>query len=69
MLWQILQTKVLLDLSMKQYIKSKPIKWEFKFWFRCDSKTGYFCELDMYLGRKESTQYNLGEGESSNVLV
>ena len=47
--------------SMKQYIKSKPIKWGFKFWFRCDSRTGYLYDMDMYLGRKESTEYNLGE--------
>ena len=28
--------------GMKQYIKSKPIKWGFtiKFWFRCSSKSG-----------------------------
>ena len=27
--------------GMKQYIKSKPIKWGFKFWFRCLRKSGY----------------------------
>ena len=27
--------------DMKQYIKSKPIKWGFQIWFRCYSKTGY----------------------------
>ena len=27
--------------DMKQYIKSKPIKWGFQIWFRCSSKTGY----------------------------
>ena len=26
--------------SMKQYVKNKPIKWSFKFWFRCAGKTG-----------------------------
>ena len=26
--------------SMNQYIKSKPIKWGFKYWYRCDSETG-----------------------------
>ena len=25
--------------SMKQYIKNKPIKWDFKYWYRCDSET------------------------------
>ena len=23
--------------SMKKYIKNKPIKWGFKYWYRCDS--------------------------------
>ena len=55
--------------SMKQYIKSKPIKWGFKFWFRCDSKTGYLHELNMYLGRKESTEYNLGESVVLNLAT
>jgi len=48
--------------SMKQYIKSKPIKWGFKMWFRCCSKTGYVYQFDIYLGRKTATQeYNLGK--------
>ena len=28
-------------LSMKQYIKNKPSKWDFKYWYRCGSETGY----------------------------
>ena len=27
--------------GMKQYIKSKPIKWGFKFWFHCSKKSDY----------------------------
>ena len=27
--------------SMKQYLKNKPIKWGFKYWYRCDGETGY----------------------------
>ena len=46
--------------SMKQYVKNKPIKWGFKFWFRCASKTGYLYQLDLYLGKKEKTEENLG---------
>ena len=46
---------------MKQYIKSKPIKWGFKFWFRCASKTGYLYQMDIYLGHKKATEFNLGE--------
>lgn len=48
--------------SMKQYIKSKPIKWGFKLWFRCCSQTGYLFQFDIYVGRKNSTESSLGEG-------
>ena len=47
--------------GMEQYIKSKPIKWGFKFWFRCSSKTGYLYQMDIYLGKKQNTEFNLGE--------
>ena len=46
--------------GMKQYIKSKPIKWGFKFWFRCSSKSGYLYQMDIYLGRKQTPEFNLG---------
>ena len=35
--------------GMKQYIKSQTIKWGFKFWFRCPSKSGYLYQMDIYL--------------------
>ena len=38
--------------GMKQYRKSKPIKWGFKFWFCCLSKSGYLYQMDIYFGRK-----------------
>ena len=47
-------------LSMKQYVKNKPIKWGFKFWFFCASKAGYLYQLDLYLGNKEKPEENLG---------
>ena len=46
---------------MWQYMKNKPIKWGFKFWFRCGSKSGYLYEFDMYLGKKGNTEFGLGE--------
>ena len=46
--------------SMRQYLKNKPIKWGFKFWYRCASKTGYLYQFDLYLGKKESREENLG---------
>lgn len=48
--------------SMKQYVKNKPIKWGFKFWYRCASSTGYLYQLELYLGKKESAEENLGPG-------
>ena len=45
---------------MKQYVKNKPIKWGFKFWYCCASETGYIYQLDLYLGKKESAEENLG---------
>lgn len=48
--------------SMKQYIKSKPIKWGFKMWCRCESKTGFLFEFDLYTGKKMDQQVGLGEG-------
>ena len=32
--------------SMRQYLKIKPIKWGFKWWFRYASSNGYLYELD-----------------------
>ena len=48
---------------MRQYIKSKPIKWAFKFRFRCSSKSGYLYQINIYLGRKKTPEFNLGHGK------
>ena len=48
--------------SMRQYLKTKPIKWGFKWWFRCVSLNGYLYEFDFYLGKKQDVKVNLGEG-------
>ena len=45
---------------MKQNIINKPIKWGFKYWYRCDSGTGYVYRLELYQGRKEKGELNLG---------
>ena len=39
--------------SCKEYTKNKQIKWGFKWWCRCCSKTGYLYEFYLYLGKKE----------------
>ena len=46
---------------MRQYMKNKPIKGGFKFWFCCGSKSGYLYEFDMYLGKKGNTEFGHGE--------
>ena len=43
--------------GMKQSFKSKL---EFKFRFRCSSQTGYFYQMNMYLGKKQTSEFNLG---------
>ena len=47
--------------SMRQYLKVKPIKWGFKWWFRYESSNGYLYEFDLYLGKKQNVEVNLGE--------
>ena len=37
-------------------MKRKPIKWRFKWWCRCCSKTVYLHEFDLYLGKKGKKQ-------------
>ena len=51
--------------GIKQYIKLKPIKWGFKFWFHCPSKSRYLYQMDIYLGRKQTPEFNLGLGEEA----
>ena len=46
---------------MWQHIKNKPIKWGFRLWYRCAPKTDYLYEFDIYTGRKETTEFGLGE--------
>ena len=49
--------------GIKQYTTSKPVKWGFKFWFYCSSKSGYMYQIDIYLGRKQTPEFNLGLGK------
>ena len=46
--------------SMKQFMKKLPIKWGFKYWYRCDCETGYVYQLKMYQGKKEERESNFG---------
>ena len=44
---------------MRQYLK--PNKWDFKWWFRCESSNGYLYEFDLCLGKKQKVEVNLGK--------
>ena len=46
---------------MQQHIKNKPIKWDFRMWYRSAPKTDYLHEFDIYTGRKEIAEFGLGE--------
>ena len=49
---------------MKQYLPKKSVKRRFKVWARADSVTGYFCDLDVYVGKPSDgrpTEVSLGE--------
>ena len=58
---QLMNTKLKDRMSCKQYMKNKPIKWGFKWWCRCRSKTGYLYESDLYLDKRGKTELRLGE--------
>ena len=48
---------------MKQYVKGEPIQWGFKMWCRCDSKSSYLFEFNLYTGKNLSgVECGLGEG-------
>ena len=50
--------------EMKQYTNSKPIKLGFKLWFRSWRKSGYLYQMDIYLGRKQTPEFNVGLGKN-----
>uniref|UniRef100_A0A2C9K8Q1 PiggyBac transposable element-derived protein domain-containing protein n=1 Tax=Biomphalaria glabrata TaxID=6526 RepID=A0A2C9K8Q1_BIOGL len=47
-------------LAIKQYIKSKPIKWGIKAYMACDSNTGYIMNLEIYTGKTDNVIPELG---------
>ena len=49
---------------MKQYMPIKPIKRGFKVWVRADAVTGYFCDLEVYVGKpSDGVTMEVGLGE------
>ena len=41
---------------MRQYLQFKPIKWGFKWWFRCTNSTGYLYGFDIFLNKKKDVE-------------
>ena len=51
--------------SSKQFMSMKPVKQGFKVWVRADTITGYFRDLDVYVGKPtDGTTTEVGLGES-----
>ena len=49
---------------MKQYLPMKPTKRGFRVWVRADAVTGYFCDLEVYVGREsDRSPVEVGLGE------
>ena len=46
--------------SIEQYLPKKPVKRGFKVWVRADSINGYTCDFDVYTGKQDAPQKNLG---------
>ena len=47
--------------SLRQYLKMKPAKWGFEWYFRYPSSAGYFYKFDVCLGQKKDVEVNLGK--------
>ena len=45
---------------LKQYLPLKPIKRGVKVWKRCDAKTGYIFNLNVYSGKTENDEFSEG---------
>lgn len=52
--------------TLKQYMPKKPIKRGFKIWARCDAKTGYMYQFEVYTSKGDSTENN---GLGYNVVM
>jgi hypothetical protein len=39
--------------AFRQYIPSKPARYGIKNWFLVNTKSGYLCEVDVYLGKAD----------------
>lgn len=49
--------------TLKQFMPMKPTKRGIKIWERCDSKTGYVYDFDVYSGKEENADKTKSLGE------
>ena len=54
--------------SFRQYIKDKPTKWGMKLWVLADSSNGYTCNFDVYLGKKDKSNFGLAYDVVLNLV-
>ena len=57
------------SLSIRQYIKDKPIKWGIKTYLVCDSDNGYICNAEVYTGAREDANVIDNLGVTGNLVV
>ena len=48
--------------TLKQYMPMKPTKRGYKIWIRADSNTGYVFQFQVYTGRQDSSEVEVGLG-------
>ena len=55
-------------LYFRQYMPKKPIKYGIKVWMAADSRTGYVCNYDIYLG-KSLNDAKVEDGLATSVVL
>ena len=54
--------------TIRQCLKIKPIKLEFKWWLQCANFTGYLSKFDLYLDEKRDVEIDLRESVVMKLL-
>jgi hypothetical protein len=55
--------------SLKQYQPLKPIKRGVKIWERCDSRTGYVYDFNIYSGKEEKSSDGSENRQKLNQII
>ena len=56
-------------LSIKQYIKTKPVKWGLKSFILCEGKSGYIVNAEIYTGKHDDANTIVDLGVTGNLVV